>query len=178
VNPTTPDEWWLSDLELSNKFMPLVIDILKRFFSFNSLTDNQGTEKDRQGKDITLINGNEKINIGVRIRRWCNPEKPKIIYHKYDEYTEDDKERDTMTCDWHFYAYVNEKYTDFYSWILFDHSDFVEGKKNKLLLVGREKNQDHSTVCFSTYPLCLIKKYCAHVSFGNIGKKPIQQPIL
>jgi hypothetical protein len=171
------DTWFPPDIDLARAFMPLTTEYLAQVIKFDKWEDNENTQLDKEGMDISLIRDKATIHtIGVRVRRYRSIHNPKIIYHKYDDYTEDDKERDTMTCDWHFYAYLNEKHDNFLSAILFLHDDFIRAKKENKFTTKRYKNKNHSDRWFTCYPFSQIKQYCVHRIWGKIGylKTPIK----
>jgi len=166
VDPTI----WNDDLELSRKHMNQIIKNLQRLFTPTEIINNEGTELDKQGHDLTLAyeNGTTR-SVGVRVRR---REKK-----HWDDFTKDHKEITQMECDVYWYGYEskNRKYVSDY--LVFDHKDFVRGVELGLIVPITKQNKKHSNVKFDGYPLYQITEYCKVYEIkGKIGwKKPPQK---
>ena len=139
---------WNEDLGFSQKFMPQVKQRLDETKLPKQIRDNQGTELDFQGHDLTI----KPLNIGVRIRRH--------VYHKYDDFTEDEKERATMADDVYFLGFAYADESGLKSYIIFDHPDFRKARDNNELTWQKKKNDKHSQVSFYCYSLKDIKEKC------------------
>ncbi|MCW4048555.1 MAG: hypothetical protein NWE89_02345 [Candidatus Bathyarchaeota archaeon] len=160
------------DLDFSKRFTPIIKKILNKTTLPKKIQDNVGTENDLKGHDLTI-----KLQIGVRTRRYDNsrtrsPNEKYICYVNYDEFTEDDKERDTMEDDVYFFGYSLPDESGLYSYIIFDHHDFRKARENNLLRTTRKQNKGHGLGWFTGYPIWDIIKYCKiYGKDGRIGWK-------
>jgi len=149
---------WGKDMSFSRKMMPQVKTLLDANRFPKKIKDNEGTALDLKGYDLTI----KPLQIGVRIRRYN--------FNSYDEFTEDDKEKNTMNADYYFFGYANMDETDLYSYIIFNHHDFAE--KREQLKTDRQQNRKHSSVLFTCYSLYKISKLCEIITLkGNIAFK-------
>jgi len=111
-----------------------------------------------KGSDITI----KPIEVAIRTRRYGNI--------SFDQFTEDDKEKNTMKCDIYFMGYATEDENDLYSEIIFDHNDFRRIRDSGLFTVERHGQSTHSKVAFNCYYISEIIKYCRiYHKKGNIG---------
>lgn len=143
---TEYDAWWEKDSSFSEKMMPQVKKILDTIEFPKRIQDNVGTHLDLKGYDLTI----KPLQIGVRLRRYR--------YKKFDEFTEDDKEKDTMTSDYYFFGYATPNEEDVYSYLLFNHKDFEKHRSE--YKISRQRNEEHSDRWFTTYPLYSIYETC------------------
>uniref|UniRef100_A0A6M3MCR9 Uncharacterized protein n=1 Tax=viral metagenome TaxID=1070528 RepID=A0A6M3MCR9_9ZZZZ len=160
------DEIWKESLHFSRILMPEIKKHLSLFTGCTKITDNEGTEIDKnEGKDITCIMPFEdNLTFGVRVRSYK--------HKKFDEYTEDDKERDNHNPDFHFYGYADRHNKKLYSFIIFHHGEFINGKKTKKIWISdRRQNEKYSKVWFTCYPLRQIAENCYSFRYGKIGWK-------
>ena len=155
---------FIRDVKFSGKFLPTVKEIIDKVNIPTRLRDNVGTPLDMKGYDVTL----KPIQIGLRIRRYK--------YLNYNEFTQDDKEKTKMDCDYYFLGYATYESShdpnrnDLTAYILFDYPDFKNERSNKITLKSRQKNWAGSLVWFSCYSLCDIEKYCKiYAKMGSIG---------
>ena len=150
---------WIIDTDFSEQLKPKIIDIIKQIPLPRNVQDNIGTEDDkRKGYDLTI--NPLPTQVAVRIRR--------NKYKNYDEFTEDDKERDTMKPDVYFFCYATLDENDIESLLYFNHRDFRKAREKKLFTETRKQNSKHSKVWFTGYPLSEINKYCA--TYARKGK--------
>ena len=157
---------WLDDFGFSQKFTPQITEILSKLPLPKKIQDNLGTQKDRDGSDLTVL----PLDIGVRVRR--------ASYTHFDEYTEDDKERDTMEPDIGVYGYATEDESKLQSLVVFDHHDFRKARKRGLLRSTREQNRKHSLVQFTCYPISDIIKHCKIYGVGgSIGGEEVSNSV-
>jgi len=160
------------DSDFSSRFMPKIKTILNETTLPKKIQNNVGTESDLKGHDLTIT-----LQIGVRIRRYDNSltrsyENKYICYVNYDDFTEDDKERDTMEDDVYFFGYSRRDESGLHSYIIFDHQNFKKARENNLLRTARRKNYEHGLVWFTCYPIWDVKKYCKiYREYGRIGWK-------
>ena len=153
---------WTKDLTFSRKLMVPVKTILDKIRFPKKIRDNEGTALDLKGYDLTI----PPLQIGVRIRRYD--------FNAFDEFTEDDKEKNTMNADYYFFGYANKDETDLYSYIIFNHHDFAE--KRRELETNRQENKKHSAVPFTCYSLWKISNLCEIIALkGNIAFKSEQK---
>jgi len=163
---------WNEDCEFSERFMPRIEEILNETTLPKKIQNNVGTEEDLKGHDLTVI-----LQIGVRIRRYDNSITSSykgryICYVNYDDFTEDDKERDTMKDHVYFFGYSLPDESGLKSYIIFDHNDFRKARDNKLLRCIRKPNKEHGLVWFNCYPIWDIIKHCKiYGKYGRIGWK-------
>lgn len=161
---------WDGDLGLSRKHMPQITKNLQRLFNPTEIIDNEGTELDKQGHDLTLLYENgDTHSVGVRVRRRDKKH--------YDDFTKDTKEIAQMECDFYWYGYEspNRKYVSDY--LVFNHKDFINAVNSDLITSTNEQNYKHSNVPFKAYPLYQIIENCKiYDKNGIIGwKKPSQK---
>lgn len=152
------------DIEFSRIFKPQIIEILKRIPLPRNVQDHEGTELDRiDGHDFSLRS--EHTSVGARVRRF--------EFQDYDQFSQDDKERHTMSCDLYFLGYAGPLGDELYSYIVFDGHDFLKYKDTeKIPIVARKRNQEHSLVWFSCYRNYDIIQHCKiYVKYGDIGWK-------
>jgi hypothetical protein len=151
------------DVEFSGKFMPTVKAIIGNIDFPKEIQDNAGGgELDLQGYDLTV----KPIQVGVRIRR--------SKYIRYDQFTQDDKERRIMSCDYYFLGYATRDESELYSYMVFDYKDY-ESKRDTpdIPCRDRRKNKKHSAVWFNCYANWDIRRHCeTYICKGDIGKKP------
>lgn len=158
------NEIFNDDFIFSRKHLLVMMSYLMPKFYPIDFVDNKGTFKDKiLGHDVTLIGcrPNDKygtkdvINLSVRIRRsiYYKPE-------KHIDYTEDDKERDTMHPDIHCLGFANKSGTGIEHLMIFSHKSFLLAKEQNLLHSEIRKNTTHSVVSFTCYPVYYIIKYC------------------
>ncbi len=153
---------WLDDFGFSQKFTPQIKEIISKLPLPKNIQDNLGTQKDRDGSDLTV----RPLEIGVRVRR--------ASYTHFDEYTEDDKERDTMKPDIGIYGYATPDESKLQSLIVFDHHDFRKARKRGLLKSTRNRNTKHSLVWFTCYPISDIIEHCKIYGIGgSIGGEEV-----
>lgn len=155
---------FIRDVKFSGKFLPTVKEIIDKVNIPTRLRDNLGTPLDLKGYDVTL----KPIQIGLRVRRY--------EYLHYNEFTQDDKERIEMDCDYYFFGYANyesshdERKNEFEAYLLFDNQDFKKERGRKIPLKSRQRNREGSLVYFSCYDVCDIEKQCkTYVKSGPIG---------
>ena len=98
------------DLGFSRRMMPYVQKILETTTFPKRIQNNEGTELDLKGHDLTL----KPLQIGVRIRR--------SKYKKFDDFTEDFKEAREMEDDYYFFGYAYGDESGLSSYIIFNHS--------------------------------------------------------
>ncbi len=147
------------DVAFSRKFNPEIREFLVGIVTPKKIVDNFWTPKDREGKDFTITSHHE---IGARIRR--------ARYQHLDDFTEDDKERDTQTPDIEVFGYATPDESKLNSLIVFDHRDFRKARNAGFLRTQRRQNRKHSLVWFTAYPVWDIKKHCRiYGGFGSIG---------
>ncbi len=154
------DPIFAADSQFSKRLMEQVIRILDHLDLPKNIRDNCGTVEDFKGHDLTI----PPIQIGVRIRRYN--------YIRWDEFTQDDKERDTMGCDVYFMGYATEDEKSLYSYIVFNYHDFKSVRSTPVCpLADRRPNTEHSLVMFSAWrnrdiiDSCRI--YAKHGTIGN-----------
>ena len=158
---------WNEDMGFSIRFMPKIKKILNETTLPKKIRNNLGTESDLKGHDITL----EPLQIGVRVRRYADPVKG-TCYVDYDDFTEDDKERNFMEDDVYFFGYSLPDESGLYSHIIFDHHDFRKARDSDLLRCKRKQNKEYGLVWFNCYPIWDIKKYSkTYGEYGRIGWK-------
>jgi len=144
--------------------MPHVQKVLNGTTFPKRIQNNEGTELDFKGHDLTL----NPLQIGVRIRR--------AKWIKKDDFTEDFKEARQMEDDYYFFGYAYGDESGLYSYIIFDHHDFRKARENELLRWKKEKNQKHSSVPFLCYPLYDITQHCKIIAKqGKIALKKERQ---
>ena len=136
------------DLGFSRRMMYFVQKILETTTFPKRIQNNEGTELDFKGHDLTL----NPLQIGVRIRRGK--------YKKFDDFTEDFKEAREMEDDYYFFGYAYDDESGLSSYIIFDHNDFRKARDNDLLRHRKRNNEEHSGVPFFCYPLYDIFKNC------------------
>lgn len=172
---------WNEDKAFSQQFMSGIKKTLNETVLPKKIKDNVGTEDDLKGHDLTI---DTKFQTGVRIRRYSNPETG-FCYVDCDDFTEDDKERDTMRDDIYFFGYSHLDESGLHSHIIFDHHDFRKARDNGWLRSTRRKNKEHGLVWFTCYPIWDIIKHCKiYGKYGRIGwkerrrgyTKPVQPP--
>ena len=84
------------DIKFSRIFKPQIVEILKGISLPRDVQDQEGTERDRiHGEDFTLRS--KRTSVGARVRRFA--------FQDYDQFTQDDKERNTTTCDLYFLGF-------------------------------------------------------------------------
>lgn len=160
------------DSEFSRRFMPTIKKILNETTLPKKIQNNVGTESDLKGHDLTVT-----LQIGVRIRRYDNSltrsyKEKYRCYVEYDDFTEDDKERNTMEDDVYFFGYSHRDESGLHSYIIFDHQDFRKARENNLLRTIRRKNYEHGLVWFTCYPIWDVIKHCKiYGKYGRIGWK-------
>ncbi len=148
---------WNEDLNFSKRFTPIIMEILDKTTLPKKIKDNVGTESNLKGHDLTVT-----LQIGVRIRRYS--------YVDFDDFTEDDKERDTMEDHVYFFGYSLQDESGLYSYIIFDHHDFRKARENNLLRTTRRRNRKHGLAWFTCYPTWDIRKHCKiYGESGEIG---------
>lgn len=156
------------DVKFSQEFMPDIQAILNEINFPKEIQDNMGTELNSHGYDLTI----KPIQIGVRIRRFK--------YLSYDQFTQDDKERATMTCDYYFFGYADQDETGLVSYMVFDYKDYERQRGERLWgtenipCVDRRQNKKHSLVYFNCYRNNDILKHCKiYARSGNVAYKPL-----
>ena len=151
---------WNEDKAFSQQFMPRIKETLNETTLPKKIKNNVGTESDLKGHDLTV----EPLQIGVRIRRFD--------YKKYDDFTEDDKERNTMEDDVYFFGYSHTDESGLHSYIIFDHHNFRKSRDSNLLRTLRKQNKEHGVAWFTCYPIYDIIKYCKiYGKYRQIGWK-------
>lgn len=154
------------DLKFSARFTPEIKKIIGKLNLPQKINNNLGTQKDLEGSDFTLL----PLEIAVRVRR--------AHYEHYDQYTEDDNERDNMEPDVGMFGYATEDESGLQSLIVFDHRDFRKARRRGLLKSERRRNKKHSGVWFTCYSIWDIRKYCKiYGKRGEIGWKG-EEPIV
>lgn len=150
-----------ADSQFSSQLMDLVKEICYPLSLPKEIRDNVGTELDFKGYDLTMT-----IQIGVRLRRFK--------WAQRDEFTQDDKERDTMTCDCYFLGYAAKDESQLFSYMIFNYADFVSLRNTPAIpLALRKQNWEHSRVWFSGWRNRDILNQCRiYASMGNIGRRP------
>jgi hypothetical protein len=154
------------DVEISRKFMPKVYEILDGINFPKEIRNNEGTELDLRGYDLTI----KPIQLGIRVRRFYAV--------KWDQFTQDDKERQTMSCDYYFLGYITSDESGLYSFIVFDGKDYEQKRDaEEIPVADRQKNGKHSSVWFNCYRISDIVNHCRiYAKEGNIGFKQITEP--
>lgn len=151
-----------SDFKLSNQLMDLVKGIIQSLNLPREIRDNVGTELDFEGYDLTI----KPVQIGVRVRRFR--------WAQRDEFTQDDQERDTMTCDYYFLGYATKDELQLFSYMVFNYADFVSLRSTLAIpLAFRKRNWKHSRVWFSGWRNRDILDHCRiYAQMGNVGRRP------
>jgi len=155
------------DLHFGNKFTPLIHRILNIVNIPLIVRDNLGSNLDKKGHDLTL----KPIEIGMRVRKYK--------YLSYNQFTQDDKERNEMDCDYYFFGYatykasIDKQFSDLIAYILFDYQDYKKLRDTKIIpCKARMQNKEHSSVWFNCYSLEDIEKNCRIIlKSGPIGLK-------
>lgn len=138
------------DLGFAQRLMPEVIRILQSITLPISFKDNMGTAEDSKGHDLT----GQPFHVGVRVRRQK--------YKHYKQFTQDDKERETMSCDLYFFGYATDDEQSLDSYLIFDGRAFEAGRGTERIPVSaRCPNHKHSQVWFNCYDLADIEQHCA-----------------
>ena len=136
------------DISFSRRFMAEIKVILDQC-SFGQIRDNEGTELDFKGADLTIM----PLQIGVRVRRQS--------YKWMDQFTQDDKERMTMSCDIYFLGYANKDEKGLDSYMIWDGKDYATHRDNgDIPVADRKQNTKHSLVWFNCYNNSDIKRFC------------------
>ena len=149
---------WHTDLKFSENLKKNILGIIDTVNLPKNFKDNLGTEDDLKGRDITI----NPIQIGIRTRRFS--------FYGFDQFTEDDKERDTMKCDIYFFGYATDDEKDLYSCIIFDHNDFRQARDSGSFNIERSSQRKHSQVVFTSYYISEIIEHCKiYYKKGNIG---------
>lgn len=139
------------DIGLSRKFMPEVRKILIAILP-REIRNNEGTELNGQGSDLTIL-PSSPTQVGVRIRR--------TFAAKYDQFTQDDKERTLMSCDLYFLGYANKEETELTSHMVWDGKEYeIKRNSGEIPLAERKQNRKHSLVWFNCYQNLDIKSHC------------------
>jgi len=138
------------DLGFSRKMMPHAKAIIEQARLPKCIQDNEGTELDRKkGHDLTIVS----LSIGVRVRRHK--------YIKYQQFTQDDKERKTMSCDFYFFGYATSDESCLQNYLIFDGKEFeIKRNSGQIPIAARMQNYKHSDVWFNAYDLSDIRKQC------------------
>ena len=162
----TYETTWKTDLRFSENLKKKILEIIDTINLPKNFKDNLGTDDDLKGRDITI----KPIQIGIRTRRFS--------YYGFDQFTEDDKERDTMKCDIYFFGYATDDENDLYSCIIFDHNDFRRARDAVLFTIERSSQRKHSQVVFTSYYISEIIEHCKiYHKKGKIGfRKPFSFP--
>ncbi len=148
------------DVAFSRKFNDEINEFIEGVALPKKPVNNFWTPKDLQGSDLSTTG----LEIGVRIRR--------AKYRRFEDFTEDDKERDTQTPDIEVFGYASPDESKLNSLIVFDHRDFRKARNAGLLRTQRRQNRKHSGVWFTSYPIWDIKNHCTiYGFFGTIGWK-------
>jgi hypothetical protein len=157
---------WQNDLSFSRKFMPEILDILGRIdFQDVVIRNNEGTKLDSQGSDLTIL-PSKSLQIGVRVRR--------NYAVKWDQFTQDDKERTTMNCDVYFLGYADEEERHLLSYMIWNGNEYAMKRDDGTIpLASREQNERHGRVPFNCYYNSDIAKCChVYVKVGDIASQP------
>lgn len=144
---------WQGDLEFSRGFMPEIMGILGAIkFQDVEIRNNENTLLDLQGSDLTILPP-DPLQIGVRVRR--------NYALRWDEFTQDDKERRTMSCDVYFLGYADKREEQLVSYMVWDGHEFeVKRNDGTIPLASRQQNKIHSRVYFNCYSNCDIARHC------------------
>lgn len=147
------------DSQFSKSIMKQVAQILHSLNLPKDIQDNCGTAEDFKGHDLTI----KPLQIGVRVRRYG--------YVHYDEFTQDDKERDTMNCDLYFMGYAEQDEQSLHSYMVFNYSDFKMVRSTPACpRADRKQNYEHSLVWFDAWRNRDILDSCHVYDFrGTIG---------
>lgn len=154
---------WQADLSFSRKFMPEILAILGRInFQDREIRNNEGTELDSRGSDLTIL-PSRPLQIGVRVRR--------NYAARWDEFTQDDKERTKMNCDVYFLGYADKQEERLVSYMIWDGNEYAAKRDDDIIpLASRQQNKKHGKVYFNCYRNRDIAKQChVYYKFGNIG---------
>lgn len=155
---------WQADLGLSRKFMSEILSILEKIdFQDTVIRNNEGTELDLQGSDLTLL-PSRPLQIGVRVRR--------NYAVKWDQFTQDDKERTAMNCDVYFLGYADEQEERLVSYMVWDGNEYARKRDSGVIpLASRQQNKKHSKVFFNCYRNRDIAENChIYEIAGNITR--------
>lgn len=148
------------DMSFSKRMMRFVQRILHGILLPMSISDNAGAPPDFVGHDLTI----KPLQIGVRVRRHQ--------FKRYGQFTQDDKERLTMSCDVYFFGYATTGEDGLDSYLVFDGYDYEKHRGTDLIPVReRCENRKHSLVPFNCYDLDDIIGNCEVYAMHNIARK-------
>jgi hypothetical protein len=137
------------DIGFSRKFMPQIQAVLDSITLPKKIRNNEGTELDKQGSDLTVM----PLQIGVRVRR--------NYARRWDQFTQDDKERQQMSCDVYFLGYANPEETQLVSYMIWNGGEYEQLRDTSAIpMRERIQNFDHSLVYFNCYSNQDIAENC------------------
>lgn len=152
------------DRQFSRRFNAQISRILDEIKLPKQIDNLEGTERDRiQGHDFSV--GVNYTSVGARVRRFP--------FQDWDQFTQDDKERNTMACDLYFHGYAMWGENELHSYMIFDGHDYLKHRDTpRIPLIGRRRNKEHSLVWFNCYHNHDIIKHCqVYAKYGDIGWK-------
>lgn len=137
------------DMGFARKMMSQVQEILRNAPLPHPIRDNEGTELNGKGSDLTIM----PLQIGVRVRR--------NFALRWDEFTQDDKERQKMSCDIYFLGYADRDEERLVGYMVWDGTDYARLRGTGAIpRKSRTQNKKHSRVWFNGYSNRDIAKHC------------------